>query len=978
MRKIYLLLSGLLALNVSVAQNVSGNHAGSPGLGTKLKPTSVRALSHETDPTHSSHQERGKGLGHNACRSHELTQKYYESIGVWEQFNTDYLENTSKVKPPASAKTPGVNTIAVIFHVVHNPNNPAENVSYADIMDVFNDIQEDFQLMNADASQARSQFGFIPADANINFCLATRTPSGTPLAEQGVIRVSTSEDWYNSDGGEENKMKASSTGGSQIWNRNNYLNVWICDISNGANSGTAGYAYRPTTTYLPSASIDGIVLDYNLGVNNDNVLTHEIGHYLGLDHTWGGSGSCSNDDGFTDTPNTAGPSFNYSGSCSGNQVTCSPNQTQYENYMDYSNCTVMYTQDQADYMLTILTGIRGSLLLSPGCDPVNAPPVAAFSSDLSDPIIIPVNGSVNFFDESTNNPTTWSWNFGGGAANSTQQNPSATFTAVGTYDVTLTASNTYGSDNETKVAHVQVVNASAGTQCDTLRNYNPVTEDLAYYNWQSGWGFFPGHGRYTTTNQSQIYQYADRYTAPATTFVRRLRFPIAKAVNQSGNGLMKIRIQSDNAGNPGTVLVTDTLLIADMDAGFYNEFDFTNPVQVTGNFWVTFEMMYGTPQDSISLICVDYEYRNGPIAFGANTMKCYYGGTNSTNGTWHAPTDINPVLKSSLWLDVLTSNGPAPVADFTFSDDQVCVGGQITVNGSSSDNTTNYYWYMTDDPFTTVYNQAFTAGPTFTFNQVGNRAIYLFADGSCLTDGIYLPVTVTAMPAATVTQTNTTCGQNNGTITITNPTGGDSPNYAYSIDGVNYQTSGIFTNLAPGTYTVYVSTPGDNCVKTYQRTIASSTELTASVSPSVTICPGESATVTASGGSSYTWYDGSTQVGSNASLTVMPAATNQYTCIVSDVICQATVYAYVYVEVCGSLDEFIKQVKIAPNPATQEFIIELPGDFSYELLDARGRLVTIGKGTTLHHVNVSGIESGVYMLKIMNQDFEHSFRILKQ
>jgi hypothetical protein len=82
--------------------------------------------------------------------------------------------------------------------------------------------------------------------------------------------------------------------------------------------------------------------------------------------------------------------------------------------------------------------------------------------------------------------------------------------------------------------------------------------------------------------------------------------------------------------------------------------------------------------------------------------------------------------------------------------------------------------------------------------------------------------------------------------------------------------------------------------------------------------------------------------------------------------------------VCGSLDEFIKQVKIAPNPATQEFIIELPGDFSYELLDARGRLVTIGKGSTLHHVNVSGIESGVYMLKIMNQDFEHSFRILKQ
>jgi len=978
MRKIYLLLSGLLFLQTSVAQNLSGNNQTSPISGQrKMKTTVTRIVDHVQSPETFT-EERGKGLGQNNCRSHELTQKYYESIGVWEDFNEDYFQNASKVKPPASAKTPGINTIAVIFHVVHNPNNPSENVSYANIMNVFNDIQQDFQLLNADASQARSQFGFVPADANINFCLATRTPTGTPLTELGVIRVSTTEDWYNSDGGEENKMKASSTGGSQIWDRNKYLNVWICDISNGANSGTAGYAYRPTITFLPSASIDGIVLDYNLGVNNDNVLTHEIGHYLGLDHTWGGSGGCSNDDGFTDTPNTAGPSFNYGGSCSGNQVTCSPNQTQYENYMDYSNCTVMYTQNQADYMLSILTGIRGSLLLSPGCDPVNAPPVAAFSADLSDPIIIPVGGSVNFTDLSTNNPTAWSWNFGGGAANSTQQNPSATFTAVGTYTVTLTASNAYGNDSETKVNHVQVVNAAAGTACDTLRNYNPVTEDLAFYNWSTGWGFFPGHGRFTTTNQSQIYQYADRYTAPATTFVRRLRFPIAKAVNQSGTGLMKIRVQSDNAGNPGTVLVTDTLLIADMDEGFYNEFDFTNPVQVTGNFWITFEMMYGTPQDSIALVCVDFDYRNGTIANGASTMKCYYGGTNSTNGTWRLPSEINPVILSSMWLDVLTSNGPAPVADFTASDDLVCAGGQITVNGSSSDNTTDYYWYMTDDPFTTIYTQAFTAGTTFTFNQVGNRAIYLFADGSCQTDGVYLPVTVASLPAATVTQTSTTCGQNNGTITITNPTGGDSPNYAYSLDGVTYQTSGTFNNLAPGTYTVYISTPGDNCVKTYSRTVAASTELTASISPSVTICPGESATLTASGGSTYTWYDGSNVIGSGPSISVLPTATNQYTCVVSDGTCQATVYAYVYVEICGSIDEFIKQVKIAPNPAQEELRIELSGDFLYELYDARGRLVTVGSGSNKTVINTSQIETGVYLLRLTNAQFKHAFRIVKQ
>ena len=339
-KQLFLLFLVVFGLFFSLnGQNLQQNQ------GTYVQPTQKKSNNASILPPNQqqSINVRNKGLDHNSCASHELTKKYYESIGKWEEFNHSYLEEAAKTKPIPNQKTPGVNTISVIFHVVYNPNNPAENVSNALIMQVFNDIQEDFQLMNQDAVNARTNFGFIPADANINFCLATKDAAGVPLAELGVIRVSTNEDYYNHTGGEENKMKASATGGSQIWDRNKYLNVWICDISNGANSGTAGYAYRPTNNLLPGASIDGIVLDYNLGVNNDNVLTHEIGHYLGLDHTWGGSGSCTLDDGFNDTPNTAGPSFNFSGSCSGNQMTCGNTQTQYENYMDYSNCTVMFS-----------------------------------------------------------------------------------------------------------------------------------------------------------------------------------------------------------------------------------------------------------------------------------------------------------------------------------------------------------------------------------------------------------------------------------------------------------------------------------------------------------------------------------------------------------------------------------------------------------------------------------------------------------
>lgn len=107
----------------------------------------------------------------------------------------------------------------------------------------------------------------------------------------------------------------------------------------------------------------------------------------------------------------------------------------------------------------------------------NSPPTASFSPDVTTTC---QNGTINFTDNSTGTPTSWSWNFGDGSPVSTVQNPSHVFASSGTFTVTLTSTNAYGNDVTTSTVTI-VANITSSQSFDICPG-NSVTVGSSTYN----------------------------------------------------------------------------------------------------------------------------------------------------------------------------------------------------------------------------------------------------------------------------------------------------------------------------------------------------------------------------------------------------------------------------------------------------------------------------------------------------------------
>jgi hypothetical protein len=116
-----------------------------------------------------------------------------------------------------------------------------------------------------------------------------------------------------------------------------------------------------------------------------------------------------------------------------------------------------------------------------------------------------------------------------------------------------------------------------------------------------------------------------------------------------------------------------------------------------------------------------------------------------------------------------------------------------------------------------INGTVYQAGNSFTNLAAGNYTLYVRDINGCVKS---MPVTVLNLPAPTVTAATSpaSCGQTDGTITA-NAAGGTGA-LAYSINGVTFQASNVFTGLAAGTYTVTVK-DSRNCTSTVSVTVSS-------------------------------------------------------------------------------------------------------------------------------------------------------------
>ena len=211
------------------------------------------------------------------------------------------------------------------------------------------------------------------------------------------------------------------------------------------------------------------------------------------------------------------------------------------------------------------------------------PPIADFTAT---PTTVYAGETVSFTDMSTNNPTSWNWSFSGGTpTSSTTQNPQVVYNSSGTYNVSLTVSNAFGTDTKTKIKYITVlalpvpVADFTATPTTVYAGETVNFTDLSTNNPTSwNWSFSGGAPTSSTTQNPQVV-----YNSPGI-------YNVSLTVSNAFGTDTKTKTDYIHVSTPSIVNFTaDQTIINQGEVVHFSDLSTGNPY-----FWL-WEFQGGTP-----------------------------------------------------------------------------------------------------------------------------------------------------------------------------------------------------------------------------------------------------------------------------------------------------------------------------------------------------------------------------------------------
>jgi PKD repeat protein len=483
----------------------------------------------------------------------------------------------------------------------------------------------------------------------------------------------------------------------------------------------------------------------------------------------------------------------------------------------------------------------------------NLPPIAQFTSNMQTGC---PGQQIQFTDQTTLSPTSWSWLFPGGTpASSSAQNPLITYNTVGTYQVTLWAFNSNGNDSVMRTSYITISNAGA----------------LPFNEGFEAAPFLPANWFARNINNDGVFW--SRATNASG-------FSTSTACSAFDNYTQDVAGARDEMWTPKYNLSSVTTCSLRFDVA-YARYDatYSDTLEVListncGNTWTQIYINGGAPlstapdQTATAFVPTSAQWRTETIninSYAGQGSVMFAFRNRGRYGQWMYIDNIN----------LQYTTGSMPTSSFTASASTICQGNCITFTNTSTGGTSWSWTFPGGSPSTSTAQNP----PSVCYNTAGTYTAQLVTTNGNGSSTATQAVTVNANPTANAGNNVAICS---GGSTTLNGTGGGTYSWAPTSGLSSTTVSNPAANpTTTTTYTLTVTTNG--CSATSTVTVTVNPNPTPNAGAPATICAGNSTNLSGSGGTTYTWSPASSLSCSICQNPVAtPTATTTYTLLVTN------------------------------------------------------------------------------------------------